>query len=127
MRRGAILVVPMWVFKEQGIELTQTTGFVDKAREEYRGYVLGRLGVCPAAIQACDRWWEEMQWDAILFRFQTGEDGSTMQHWGDLSRPDYVYYTREYRVDALNARFSTEASEPDDATTRPRRLVSLEG
>ena len=126
--------MPMRVFIEQGIELTRTAGFTDMARKRYRGYVLEKLGVSLAAIQACDRWWEDLDKDCVCFRFQTDERGSTMPEWPEWWAPCNVRYgwdgggIQECRADMLNAYFPMEPSNPDKVVAEPRRrLVSLEG
>lgn len=134
MRRGVILVVPIRVFTEQGIELTPKPGFVYEIRYSHpRQDALYRLGVCPAAIRACDRWWEDVKTDCICFRFRTEEHESTMPGWSEFSTPCHVCYDWNsfgdlgWRADMLNAYFPKEPSEPEAKVAKPRRLLSLEG
>ena len=130
MRRGAILVVPIQMFKKGDIELPSIGTGV------FGGYwqkLLADLGVCRAAIQACNRCWEDPKTDALLFRFQTDEHGATMPEWQEWSVPSNVWYDLNgfgepgWRATMLNAYFPAEPSEPDKAVVSPRRWASLEG
>ena len=133
MRRGAILVVPMRVLQELGIGLRDSPDRFLYPEGAYRGIVLSRLGVSRAAVPFCDRWWENLKTDCVNFRFQSDERGSIMPEWPEWSVPYNVWYDRNsfgdpgWRATMLNAYFPAEPSEPNEAVSPPRRLVSLEG
>lgn len=131
MRRGAILVVPMRVFSPYDVWLPKQ-GRVESPK--HRGHVLTILGVCEAAIQACDRWWEDFEMDTVMFRFRTEGHKSTLPEWPEQSSPYRFAFSRdhwessEYGVDKLNSCFQGSAiDDPSPVILYPRRLLSLEG
>ena len=132
MRRGAILVVPMRVFRPYDVWLPLSGGRI-VGPTPHREHVLTVLGVCEAAIQACDRWWEDFERDAILFRFQTEGHESTLPSWPDGSTPYRFHFSHgrwedsEYGIGKLNSCFPGSAIDDSSPEIKVVRRIDSDG